>query len=204
MNRSSARSYMVRLVVIVVLAAAGWRFLISPLHSRVQERRLMLETMREEVAAGTSQMEFQQSTPESVIVSLRNQAQALRDFWEVSADASSLYERFDALAHRYGVTIERMEPRKATAQPVRAEDEPDAPLIAEIGYSIELIASYDAIARFMHAVQGETGMVRIDSFRIAPEAVGYGEPRVRASLRTTHFQITGGLAAFHEKSGGAP
>ncbi len=204
MTGAAMRSYLVRLVIISALAAAGWRFIVRPLHARVQERDAMLQSMQQEVSAGNAHIQAQVTTPEAVISSLRRRADSLRETWSLSNDASRLYERFDALAHRYGVTIERIEPHAAGGNQRVPDPDDDVPVVSDLGYSIELIGTYDAVARFMRAVQGETGLVRIESFRIAPEAAGRGEPRVRASVRTMHFQISGGLAAFDAGEGGRP
>ncbi|MEZ6243503.1 MAG: hypothetical protein R3B57_10725 [Phycisphaerales bacterium] len=203
MTHSVTRTYFIRLIVVISLAVAGWRFLIGPMHTRVNERRATLDAMRDEIDAGSDQIQLQPTSPAEVIAELNHRADALRDLWGVSADASRLYERFDALAHRYGVTIERMEPRSGQNQSSSRADNPDTPQVAEIGYSIELVATYDAVARFLHAVQGETGMVRIESFRVAPEPSRGHEPMVRASVRTVHYQVTGGLTAFAD-AGGTP
>jgi len=204
MTSHAARSFLVRLVVVVALGVAGWRFLVSPMHTRVAERRATLDAMRQEINAGSQQMQLETDTPAQVIAELRRRADNLRDLWQVSSDASRLYERFDALAHRYGVTIERMEPRTATSQGSSGPDAEDAPQIAEIAYSIELLGTYDAATRFLHAVQGETGIIRVDSFRVAPETARGPEPIVRVSLRTTHYQVSAGLAAFSESKGVKP
>ena len=204
MNALNARAFAVRLTIVVALTAAGWQFIIRPMRTRVVERRAEIEAMRQEIDASTQAIEAQRATPEQVITDLRGRAADLRELWAVSADASRLYERFDALAHRYGITIERMEPKAAASQGTSPKDEEDTPHIAEIGYSIELVATYDAVARFFRAVQGETGMVRVESFRIAPEESSGREPLVRASLRTVHYQVTGGLAAFTPTAGGPP
>eukprot|EP00913_Durusdinium_trenchii_P006174 g5786.t1 len=135
---------------------------------RAEVQRAGLAAATAEIEAGQAQIVASQQEPREVIQELREQAESLRRFWSISADASVLYEEIDAVAKRYGVVVERVEPSRGGSKGAIGDEQEDAPAFNEIGYSIELVGSYEGVARFLRAIQNELGMARIDSVRITP------------------------------------
>ncbi len=204
MSNSTARNYVVRLAVISAVASAAWYFVVRPMRDRLMQQRATLVAAQAEISSGLSQIEANERAPESAIETLTTRANVLSRLWGVSADASVLYEQIDTIAHRYGVVVERMEPSRGGARGVVSGEKPDAPTFNEIGYSIELVGPYEGVARFVRAIQHELGMARIDSLRITPAQASAGNTQIRASVKTTHFQASGGLAAFKTPEGATP
>lgn len=196
MNQPAARAFSVKLAVIASVSAAAWQFGIRPLRTDLAEKQASLAAIRSEVDGGLTRVSQQPRTPDAVIAELKAQADELRDAWDVAADASVLYEQFDAIAHRHGITIERLEPLHASDRTAPTQSEEDTPSVTELAYAIELSGEYDSLTRFILAVQTETGLMRVESVRIAPAGTPAHRTRARASLRTTHFRVEGGLQAF--------
>lgn len=196
MTFDSTRSYVVRLAVVSAVACAAWYFGIRPMREGLVTKRATLSAMEAEISSGQELVERSEIVPELLINELRRAASSLRELWAISADASVLYDAIDTIAQRYAITIERMEPRRGVpARDARGEGE-DRPVFNEIAYTIDLLGTYENVARFLRAVQSELGMARVDSVRITP-ALSTDDPAfIRASVTTTHYQAEGGLAAF--------
>ena len=196
MSVSTARSYVVRLAVVSALASAAWYFVVRPMRDELTTRKATLAATHAEIELGKGQILASDRAPAAAIEQLKSQADALTRLWSVAAETSGLYEQIDSLAHRYGVVVERMEPNRGGAKGIASKDAPDAPTFNELAYSIELVGPYEGVARFVRAIQYELGMTRIESLRISPVESQSGSTQVRASVKTTHFQALGGLAAF--------
>ncbi len=204
MNTSSARNYIVRLAVVSSVACAAWYFVVRPLGAGLEVQRVSLAAATAEIEAGQTQIIMSLQEPGEIIQELREQAESLKRFWSISADASVLYEEIDAVAKRYGVVVERVEPSRGGSKGAVGDEQEDAPAFNEIGYSIELVGSYEGVARFMRAIQNELGMARIDTVRITPALSIDQATQVRASIKSTHFQANGGLAAFEKSKEALP
>ena len=199
MTSSFARSYVVRLAVVTAVACAAWYFGVRPLRDGLESKQATLMARFAEIEAGQDLIEASEREPAAVIADMRQSAAALRELWGASADASMIYESIDTLATRYAVIVERMEPkRSATAGRSASASDDDGPTFNQIVYSIELVGSYEGVGRFLHAIQNELGMARIDSIRVSPALSLDRANHVRASVLTTHFQSSGGLAQFDE------
>ncbi len=196
MNTSAARSYIVRLCVASAVASAAWYFGVRPMRDNLEAQQASLAAAQSEIEAGQIQIMQGEQTPAETIADLRSSATAIEQLWAVSSDASQIYEAIDEIANRYGVVIERLEPRRGSAVVPSQDEQEDAPVFIELGYSIELVGSYEGVARFIRAIQNELGMARVDSFRISPALTQDLGAQIRASVRTTHYQVEGGLAAF--------
>lgn len=204
MNNSSARSFLVRLVIVSAVACAGWYFVVRPMRENLTNQQAAIRSVNAEIDAGQAQIMMSGLDPNEAIEELRSTAQELEQLWGVSGDASVLYEAIDAVAHRYGVVVERMEPQRTPVSSQFEEDEIDAPTFHKLGFGIELVGSYEGVARFLRAMQNELGMARIESFRLSPALSQDRSAQVRASVRTIHFQAEGGLAAFETEPEVAP
>lgn len=202
MTSTSARSYVVRLSVVSAVACAAWYFGIRPMRDSLESERATLSSMHAEIRAGQARITESEQDPVEVLTELRRSAVGLRELWGISEDASVLYETIDSIAQRYAITVERMEPRRgAKATDPMGEGE-DRPVFNEIAYSIDLVGTYENVARFLRAMQNELGMARVDTVRIGPALSQDDSTHVRASVSSTHFQAEGGLAAFEAAATG--
>ncbi|MFI4896548.1 MAG: hypothetical protein ACIARR_01845 [Phycisphaerales bacterium JB059] len=196
MTNNHFRTFVVRLAVVVSVVCAAWYFGVRPLRDNLQLEQATLTAAQQEILEGERVRREYGREPTDVIEELQRSANALREFWNASADASMIYESIDTLAMRHGVIVERMEPKRSPTSARPGNTAADEPTFEQIVYSIELLGSYEGVSRFLHAVQNDLGMARVDSIRVGPAATASDPSRVRASVMTTHFQSTGGLASF--------
>jgi Tfp pilus assembly protein PilO len=200
MTNTHFRTFVVRLAVVVAVACAAWYFGVRPLRDSLQLKKAALMAAQQEIQEGELLLRESEREPAEVIEELQQSAEALREFWNASSDASMIYESIDTIAMRHAIIVERMEPKRSPKGARSGSAAADEPAFDQIAYSIELVGSYEGVSRFLHAIQTELGMARVDSIRVGPAATESNPNRVRASVMTTHFQSSGGLASFDQAS----
>jgi hypothetical protein len=114
-------------------------------------------------------------------------AAAFEDAFRGASGEADVYNRFDPLARRAGITIKRLEPshRDAAFSDGPAE-------VATSGFMVECEGTLEAAGAFMRLVQRDNGLSRIAALRISPIAGPAGVVElVHMSLKTEHVTISG-------------
>ena len=175
--------------VIVLAGAAGIAIgVLAPMASRVDDLETQLRHARElAIRSG----ELMEKAP-----TWRGKAEQCDAFdsWigqqsRLAADPAELHELMTSIGERVGVEIDRIEPRKvsldAGGRGRKAQKQPDL-VEAAVGYSIDAVGSYQAIAEFVEALQNEGGFMRASAIRLAPYATEDAD-LTRASIETVHY-----------------
>ena len=132
----------------------------------------------------------------------RDRARRLAEMSRTSSDAAAIYERVMTLGARHGVRIDRMEPARVAARRAAARPAGAAPVAQTIGFTVSLIADYEALGAFIDAVERDTGFSSVESIRLTPLVID-GAELVQAVLETRHRGFPGvssALASAKEQS----
>jgi len=192
-----SRQFFVLLIGISVVAGAMWTAIIAPMTKRQTEDEAVLEAEKHEIATGRDVLERAVET-DDVIRKLEGNAREYESLWAVAADASALYETLREFARESGVEIDRIEPRRVVLLPTLEGLLKEHEFKAErAGYQIDVHGSFESVARFVRAVQGGTGLSRIDTIRIIPGSTeGDLLDVVSATVCTSNVGLVGALPSF--------
>lgn len=202
MKTSILRNHWVRVGAVSVAVIAGWHLVVSPTIERLRVRQALAEGLTQAIDHRQAAIDALPEHPETALERTARAAAAYEAFWAESSDTAGLYDRMTELAAETGVQIERIEPRRTSSAGRRPSGEAIA--FEPTGYRIDVLGDLQTIARFTGAVQRRTGLSVVDSLRIVPSGAASDEMSLRASLRTSHYRIVGGLDSRGDASGGTP
>jgi hypothetical protein len=166
---------------------AVWQLVVRPLGEKAEDRQVRYDSVVAEVAQGQRDIEAASVDPEVLLKKMRSRADKLEAVFSELEGASDIYNRFDILAKKAGVSIKRLEPvRQETVMEVGSAT------VETNGFVVECEGTVDAIGSFIRLIQHENGLSRLSSFRINPvQGLANEVPLVHASLRTEHATIKG-------------
>ena len=188
---SLQRQVLLRGVVALGVVVLAWQVL-------ARSQQTGLAQARAEVTARAERLETFNAAPRAVVdlptatESLRRASTDLRARLSQTADTAKLYEAIGNLAQRQQLRIERIDPLRSAGESAGAAAKVG---FEKSGYALEVVGSYDGVARFLDQIQSSLGASRVESVRIEPIAVtGSQGTLVRATLETLHLRLpTGGL-----------
>jgi hypothetical protein len=166
---------------------AMWQLIVRPLNEKAEDRRVLYDSVVSEVTQGHRDIEAANVDPAVLLELMRVRAEAFEEVFSELDGASDIYNRFDILAKRAGVSIKRLEPvRQETVMEIGSAT------VATNGFVVECEGTVDAIGSFIRLIQHENGISRLSAFRINPvQGLADEVPLVHASLRTEHATIKG-------------
>lgn len=180
------RHTIMRCVVALGIAVLAWQLIARSQQSGLTQARASLIARQEQLtafaAAPATVTDLAAATE-----TLKSQSRKYRDRLAITADAAKLYENIGNLALRQQLRMERIEPLRTTGH--AAGDAAKAGFEMS-GYSMEVVGTYDGVARFLDQLQTSMGVTRVESLRIEPAvSVGKDGSLVRATIETHHLRL---------------
>lgn len=175
---------------------AVWQLAVRPLDQKLHAKRAGFQSALAELDHGSREMKAATIDPRVLLQGMQETAADFESVFGELAAEPNVYNRFDPLARRAGITIKRLEPshRDAAFKEGAAE-------VATAGFVVECEGTLDAAAEFLRLIQRENGLSHIVSVRIVPIRTQTGaQELVHLSLKTEHVMITGlfDLAESHQ------
>jgi hypothetical protein len=215
MNPIGTRRQVSEAAIVLAVCAGAWSAFVGPLHARLAAAQGALAAARTEIqqhtgdgsGAGAADAGAGTNVPVSA---LEARAAELDRLSARCGSAPAVYDTLMALAQEQGVRIDRLQPRIVGR---RGEKRPTADQAVEpIGFTVDVTGDYEAVARFVAAIQdqGETTAVTASRIAPAPGALGTDAPAttVAASIETEHYHLSKpvrpGPTAPHANPGSTP
>jgi hypothetical protein len=194
MNAGSARPIVSEALIITAVCIGAWYGLVSAPEGRLARARQQAAVARAELAAAQAGDGQAAGLPGETPDSLRKRATEIDRLSGRCSDASALYDVITSLAQSSGVRMERLQPRQVprTADPRRVSGAQSA---EALGYAIDATGSYEAVVRFVRAIQHEGLTTAIASIRLTPVPGDASGRTVTASIETLHFHLTRPVAS---------
>lgn len=194
---NEVRQFLFVMVGIAAIAGAAWHVLIDPMAVALEADRARLVAWTQEIERVSRERASAEIDPAEVVRGLERDAERYRELWSIGVDAPRLYEIIENLAANAGVRIDRLEPRVSVngregSLILLKEVELDS-FAEHTAYRIDCLGTFDAITRFVDAVQRETGLTRIRSVHYVEARTGDPEAPVRATINTLHVSLLGSL-----------
>ncbi|GJM18831.1 MAG: hypothetical protein DHS20C14_10440 [Phycisphaeraceae bacterium] len=200
MNEDS-RQFAVLVVGVAIVGGAAWHLGVRNLMVGLESDRAAMVQYAHEIEQGKA--DFTPGAAEQTLAAIEAHADKYRRVWAEGSDASLLYERLQNLAVRSGVRIENIEPGRGGSNAEEAARLKALGVKANReGYSIEISGSFTSIRSFLAAVQFDSGLARIESFRIQPAMNATDPDMLHASVATSYRSIAGVLQ--EPENGGTP
>lgn len=195
---SLQRQVLLRGVVALGITVLAWQVLTRSQQTGLAQARAQVASRQEQLAAF-------EAAPRPVTdlaaatESLRRTSLSLRNRLAQTADSAKLYEAIGNLAIRQQLRIERIDPLRSTGESAVSAAKAG---FEKSGYALDVVGSYDGVARFLDQIQTSLGASRVESLRIEPVAItGNQGALVRATLETLHLRLPpGGLKSDHAVS----
>ncbi len=175
MNKDRVRAFMAEALIVGAVIGAGNLLIVEPIGLGARRAGAALASMRETI-------ERADALDRPAMDAVAARADWVRAMNERSGDAAQVYQTISAVAKRCGVQVDRVQPTPFV---------PDARTskgVSGLGCSIVASGSYEAVARFLEALQLEAGFSAPVAIRLAPLQV-QGEPQVQASIESMHRSI---------------
>ena len=140
--------------VACVLAAAGYNFIVRPERSRLSSALASLTSQEHDLQETQDLPHVVDDIPAAIIQMSQRRDQLLARLKD-SGDASTLYAKIGKIAQRCGVRTDRIDPIRADNRTVASASLLDASngiVLETYGYQIEVIGSYENIAKFTDAI----------------------------------------------------
>lgn len=176
--------------VIPMLAVCGagitaWHFAVRPLGRDLAEVRGNLASARAEISQHDAAFGAREGSASDVLLAAQTAVLNVQKAAQNSADPTQIYECVGQIARRFGVRVERIEPRTASIK-----NKSDSPVAEVASYTISLIGPFVGVAEAIGALESETGLTRFQTVRISPTTVQGATDGVVATLETTHYRLT--------------
>lgn len=174
-----ARALAAQGLIACALLAGAVATISGPLRADLAEARSRLRALQRQAerAVGVDPSETPQAEREA---DPDSRAEEIRRRSERAADAGALYDSIMRLAQTHGVRVDRLEPRNQ-----RGKETPDR-ATPSTTFAVTAAGAYDDIARFLQALESDTGFVTTVSLRMTPAPETEGAGRVLAIFETTH------------------
>ena len=190
---SLEKRFLIRGAIACALTIACYQFLVRPERLRLAAARTSLASQQNELNEMNNLPHVVDDIP-AAIVQMSQRRDQLRSRLKDSGDASTLYDKIGKLGQRCGVRTDRIDPVRVDAPhaPVSGRGaKPNVGVTLEsYGYQIEVIGSYENIAKFVDAINSETGVSYVGSLLCEPLAQTGSSPKlVRATVGTLHFKL---------------
>ncbi len=190
---SLEKRFLIRGAIAGALTIACYQFLVRPERLRLAEAKLSLASQQNELDEMNNLPHVVDDIP-AAIVQMTQRRDQLKARLKDSGDASTLYDKIGKLGQRCGVRTDRIDPVRV--DPPRAAvsgkgAKQDLGIALEsYGYQIEVVGSYENIAKFVDAINSETGVSYVASLLCEPMVQpGSGPKQVRATVGTYHFKL---------------
>jgi Tfp pilus assembly protein PilO len=185
------RQTIMRCVVALGIAVLAWQLITRSQQTGLSQARASLAARQEQLAAFAAAP----ATVADLSVAtqtLKGQSKKYLDRLAITADTAKLYESIGNLALRQQLRMERIDPLRTAGQTAGAAAKDGFEMS---GYSMEVVGTYDGVARFLDQLQNSLGVTRIESLRIEPAVItGKDGSLVRATIETQHLRLPpGGL-----------
>ncbi len=195
MNQDTQRVFFVRLLVISLVGAVAWHFLVGAKLDREQELKRLFALQTEEISQGEQEIALH---ADQLADSIRRM-QKTRDEMMVHLDmidSSKVHKILQDAADRYHLTISRVEPmRKSVDKRVRESDQDQDPIELEISeFRVECAGSFDGLVKFISELSEGHHLATVNSFRIIPVSA----ESARMSIQVSVYQISNAPKAFTE------
>lgn len=201
---------LMRSVVALGISVLAWQIIVRSQKQELAQARAAVADRHQQLEEFAQAPTIIKDIP-TVTDALQRKSKELRARLAITSDTGKLYEAIGTLAARQQLRIERIDPLRSGGQ--------SAGLAAKVGfeksgYSLEVVGTFDGVARFLDQLQSGLGVSKVESVRIEPAAVsGKDGTLVRATIETQHLRLPpGGLdldaarttpAAPAKDSGGA-
>lgn len=185
------RQTIMRCVVALGISVLAWQLLTRSQQVGLSQARASLVAREEQLAAFAA---APATVPDLAVATqtLKGQAKIYRDRLALTADTAKLYESIGNLALRQQLRMDRLDPLRTAGQTAGAAAKAGFEMT---GYAMEVVGTYDGVARFLDQLQNSLGVTRIESLRIEPAVIaGKDGSLVRATIETQHLRLPpGGL-----------
>lgn len=187
---SLEKRFLIRGVIACAITVACYQMLIRPERQRLAVAKLSLASQQSELSEMKNLPHVVDDIP-AAIVQMTQRRDQLKARLKDSGDASTLYDKIGKLGQRCGVRTDRIDPVRVDAPQlapghVHAGGVP----LESYGYQIEVIGSYENIAKFVDAINSETGVSYVGSLLCEPWVQPGSAPKqVRATVGTMHFKL---------------
>jgi Tfp pilus assembly protein PilO len=190
-------------VIACALAAAAYYFVVRPEKVNLSAAQSALASQENDLRTTASLPHVVDDLPAAItdMVVRRDKLLArLKD----SNDVSSLYDKIGKLAQRCGVRTDRIDPMRSENRSVSSAPKLNSKnrmTLESFGFQIEMVGTYESVAKFIDAINVETGVTMIVGMTLEPLDVIEGKPiQVRGTLTTLHYK----MASRKESMTGAP
>lgn len=185
-NDQLQRHTIMRCVVALGVAVLAWQLIARSQQSGLSQARASLVARQEQLTAFAAAPAVV-SDLAAATETLKGQSKKYRDRLAITADAAKLYENIGNLALRQQLRMERIEPLRTTGQTAGAAAKAGFEMS---GYSMEVVGTYEGVARFLDQLQNSLGVTRVESLRIEPAVTAGKEGSlVRATIETQHLRL---------------
>lgn len=184
----TSRKDITRIACTALIAGGAWYALARPAGER-------LAIARAQLANASTELDLRRtgaiSTADSagVLAELAARKAQLNERFDRSTEPSRIYDAYGRLAREVGVTVERIEP--APASRVARQGTQSTPggktHFQQRGFTIDVSGSYESVARFIGAVEGQLGLARVSAIQLASLENDSKSQSVRATIETTHY-----------------
>ncbi len=183
------RQTILRCVVALGVAVLAWQMITrSQQNGLVQARASLIA--RDEQLAAFANAPAAASDLAAATEALTRQAKQYRTRLAITADTAKLYESIGNLALRQQLRMERIDPLRTAGQSAGTAAKAGFEMT---GYAMEVVGTYEGVARFLDQMQSALGVTRIESLRIEPAAIaGKDGSLVRATIETQHLRLPPG------------
>ena len=190
---SLEKRFLIRGVIACAITVASYQMLIRPEYQRLAAAKLSLAAQQNELDEMKNLPHVVDDIP-AAIVQMTQRRDQLKARLKDSGDASTLYDKIGKLGQRCGVRTDRIDPVRVDSPQVaalgREATQAGAVTLESYGYQIEVIGSYENIAKFVDAINSETGVSYVGSLLCEPLVQPGSAPKqVRATVGTMHFKL---------------
>ncbi len=174
MNSESIRDFLAQVIIVGAVCAGLPLLALAPMKESAA-------VAQAELAAARTEATETYTSPQEIPKKLRNRVDWISNMSAVSGDPSEVYNRIAKLASTNDVRVDRITPSRSGAGRLR-----EVGMNAPLRHTIDAIGAFADVARFINALESDTGFCAIDSMRISP-LQGQGEHQVRATVQVLHY-----------------
>lgn len=189
---SLEKRFLIRGAIACAITVACYQMVIGPERQRLAVAKLSLASQQNELDEMKNLPHVVDDIP-AAIVQMTQRRDQLKARLKDSGDASTLYDKIGKLGQRCGVRTDRIDPVRVDAPqaaPGSAANHASGVTLESYGYQIEVIGSYENIAKFVDAINSETGVSYVGSLLCEPWVQPGSAPKqVRATVGTMHFRL---------------
>jgi Tfp pilus assembly protein PilO len=184
---------LVRSVVALGIAVLAWQIIARSQQLELAHARASLATRHNELEEFSVAPTVLKDLP-AASEALQRRSKELRTRLAITADTGKLYETIGNLALRQQLRIERIDPLRSSGQAAGSAAKVG---IEKTGYAMEVVGTYDGVARFIDQLQSALGVSKVESVRIEPAPIsGKDGSLVRATIETQHLRLPPGGIDF--------